>query len=103
MDLSTYMHRYAPIKSCQLRVVCFHNAGSSEAVWTTTRPNPLKEWAVSARADPQNRAFGTHFSQMQVQNDVELIAVDYPGRASLLNVPFAASVQARPPSDHCVL
>jgi len=53
-----------PVADCKLRILCFHNAGSAETVYTNLRA-PFVQWA---------KADGT----------VEIVAFDYPGRQKLL-------------------
>lgn len=54
-----------PVANCRLRVICFHNAGSAESVWTGPASNELLSW-VKARGD------------------AELVAMSYPGRDKLV-------------------
>jgi len=56
-----------PLDKPKLRVLCFHNAGSAESCFTAPR-TPLIDWAKENK-------------------QVEVIAVDYPGRDKLLKVP----------------
>jgi surfactin synthase thioesterase subunit len=53
-----------PKGTCKIRIFCFHNAGSTESVFTGPAQNPLLDWVKSTKA-------------------VELVAMSYPGRDKL--------------------
>mmetsp|Transcript_11053 Transcript_11053/g.20068 ORF Transcript_11053/g.20068 Transcript_11053/m.20068 type:complete len:391 (+) Transcript_11053:40-1212(+) len=62
-ELSKYVPKYNflkyPLSDCKMRVICFHNAGSSESTFTGP---------------------GTVFMKWAKEANVEVIAVTYPGR-----------------------
>eukprot|EP00929_Paragymnodinium_shiwhaense_P080804 TRINITY_DN42162_c0_g1_i1.p1 TRINITY_DN42162_c0_g1~~TRINITY_DN42162_c0_g1_i1.p1 ORF type:complete len:420 (-),score=79.88 TRINITY_DN42162_c0_g1_i1:287-1546(-) len=70
-DIEKWCTKYIALKyplppgKCKFRVICFHNAGSAESVWTGS---PLLAWAKE-------------------RGDVELVAMSYPGRDKLLKTP----------------
>jgi len=68
-DIKLWCTKYVsfkyPLAPCKFRVLCFHNAGSAESVWTGPAMNPLLNW-------------------VKERGDVELIAVSYPGRDKLM-------------------
>jgi len=62
-----YCPKYAvfkyPVADCQMRVICFHNAGSAESNYTGLK-TPFTEWAKE-------------------NGKVEIVAIDFPGRDKL--------------------
>merc|ERR1719188_2008635 len=74
----TYCFKYKvqkfPLASPKMRMICFHNAGSTESNYT--RPNTaFTNWILKEA------------------KDVELIAVDYPGRNKLLKEKAHTSIE----------
>jgi len=72
---------YKPLERPRLRILCFPSAGSAENIYTglavrekQRAPNKLMAWATDAQ--------------------VEVLAVQYPGREQRRNEPFANSCQA---------
>jgi len=78
----TYCFKYKvqkfPLASPKMRMICFHNAGSTESNFT--RPNTVfTNWILKEA------------------KDVELIAVDYPGRNKLLKEKAHTSIETLAP------
>lgn len=67
-DFEKYVPKYKvlkfPLAEPKCRIFCFHNAGSSESVYSAKR-TPFMDWALETQS-------------------VEVIAMDYPGRQMLL-------------------
>jgi medium-chain acyl-[acyl-carrier-protein] hydrolase len=80
-DLQTWCMRYKPLGfplakgMCKLRVFCFHNAGSTESIYTGVSMSPFLNWVKETKA-------------------VEIVAMSYPGRDKLRAVKAHESIAA---------
>ena len=66
-----------PVADCKMRVLCFHNAGSAESVYTAPA-GPLVKWAKET-------------------GKVEIIAIDFPGRDKVKAEPRHVSTSTLSP------